>query len=75
MSWAVHVTCMGEMRSAYNILVGKYKGKRPLGRLSIDRKIVLEWEWEGANELIWFRTGITGRLQALVNTVMNARFP
>jgi hypothetical protein len=27
-----HVTCMGEMRKAYNILVGKPEGKRPLGR-------------------------------------------
>jgi hypothetical protein len=27
-----HVAWMGEMRNAYNILVGKPKGKRPLGR-------------------------------------------
>jgi hypothetical protein len=26
------VTLMGEMRNAYNILVGKSEGKRPLGR-------------------------------------------
>jgi hypothetical protein len=30
------------MRSAYNILVGKPEGKRPLGRLGIDGKIILE---------------------------------
>jgi hypothetical protein len=29
MKWAVHVACMGEMRKAYNILVGKPEGKRP----------------------------------------------
>jgi hypothetical protein len=28
--WARHVACMGEMRNAYNILVGKPEGKRPL---------------------------------------------
>jgi hypothetical protein len=27
-----HVACLGEMRNAYNILVGKLKRKRPLGR-------------------------------------------
>jgi hypothetical protein len=26
----MHVACMGEMRNAYNILVGKPEGKRPL---------------------------------------------
>jgi hypothetical protein len=29
---AGHVTRMGEMRNAYNILVGKPEGKRPQGR-------------------------------------------
>jgi hypothetical protein len=32
MRWAGHVACMGEVRSAYNILVGKPEGRRPLGR-------------------------------------------
>jgi hypothetical protein len=27
MRWAGHVTCMGEMRNAYSILVGKREGK------------------------------------------------
>jgi hypothetical protein len=26
-----HVACMGEMRSAYKILIGKPEGKRPHG--------------------------------------------
>jgi hypothetical protein len=30
--WAWHVARMGEMRNAYNILIGKPEGKRPLGR-------------------------------------------
>jgi hypothetical protein len=30
--WTGHVACMGEMRNAYSILVGKPEGKRPLGR-------------------------------------------
>jgi hypothetical protein len=32
MSWAGHVTCMGEGRNVYRVLVGKPKGKRPLER-------------------------------------------
>jgi hypothetical protein len=27
-----HVACMGEMRNAYNIWVGKPEGKKPLGK-------------------------------------------
>jgi hypothetical protein len=32
MRWAGHVTRTGEKRNAYRLLVGKPKGKRPLGR-------------------------------------------
>jgi hypothetical protein len=32
MRLAVHVTCIGEKRNAYRILVGMREGKRPLGR-------------------------------------------
>jgi hypothetical protein len=30
--WLAHVARMGEKRNAYRLLVGKPKGKRPLGR-------------------------------------------
>jgi hypothetical protein len=30
--WVGQVAHMGEMRSAYNVLVGKLEGKKPLGR-------------------------------------------
>jgi len=32
MRWAGHVARMGEERGAYRVLVGKPKGKRPMGR-------------------------------------------
>jgi len=32
MKWAGHVARMGQMRNSFTILVGKPKGKRPLGR-------------------------------------------
>jgi hypothetical protein len=33
MRWAGHVASMGEVRGAYNILVGRPEGRRLLGRL------------------------------------------
>jgi hypothetical protein len=32
MRWAGHLACMGEKMNACRILVGKPKGKRPVGR-------------------------------------------
>jgi hypothetical protein len=32
MRWAGLVACMGEKREVYKVLVGKPKGKKPLGR-------------------------------------------
>jgi len=31
MRWVGPVACMGEKRNVYRVLVGKPKGKRPLG--------------------------------------------
>jgi hypothetical protein len=52
MELAEKISHMGQMKSAYNILVGKSEGKRPLGRpgrrmedIRIDiRKIICEFE-------------------------------
>jgi hypothetical protein len=41
--WAGHVARMGNKRDAYRVLVGRPGGKRPLGRLRHDRKIILKW--------------------------------
>jgi hypothetical protein len=59
MKWAGHVAQMGEMINAYNILVGKPEGKRPL---KADEKI-LEWFFEKQGgmvwtECIWLRIGL-----------------
>jgi hypothetical protein len=32
MRWTEPVGCMGQIRNAYSILVGKFERKRPLGR-------------------------------------------
>jgi hypothetical protein len=34
MRWVGHIACMGEMETAYSILVGKPEGRGPLGRPS-----------------------------------------
>jgi len=38
MRWAGNVTRMGERRGVYRVLVGRPKGKRPLGRLGRRRE-------------------------------------
>jgi hypothetical protein len=69
---------MEEVRCAYNILVGRPEGRRPLGR---PRR-----RWEDSIKMdlreIWFGdvdwidlAQDRDRLRALVNTVMNLRVP
>jgi hypothetical protein len=78
MRWAGHVASMGEVRGAYNILVGRPEGRRPLRR---PRR-----RWEGNIKMDLRKIGFGGvdcihwaqdrdRWRALVNTVMNLRVP
>jgi hypothetical protein len=78
MRWAGHVARMGEVRGAYNILVGRPEGRRPLGRR--------RHRWQGNNKMDLWEIGFgdvdwiqwaqdRDRWRALVNTVMNLRVP
>jgi hypothetical protein len=74
MRWVGHVACMGEIRNAYNILVGKPEGKKPHGRHRH------KWEYNvrmGLREIVWegmdwmHLAQDRDQWQALVNVVMN----
>ena len=77
MRWAGHVARMGEMTRSCRILVGDLRERDHLEVLGIDWRIILKWifmkwdrdmEW---NDMAQKRE----RWLALVNVVMNIRFP
>jgi hypothetical protein len=78
MRWAGHVAHMGEVRGAYNILVGRPEGRRPLGRprRRWEDNIKMDLREIGFGDVDWIHwTQDRDRWQALVNTVMNLRVP
>jgi hypothetical protein len=78
MRWVGHVASMGEVRGAYNILVGRPEGRRPLGRPRCrwEDKIKLDLREIGFGDVDWIQWAQDrDRWQALVNTVMNLRVP
>jgi hypothetical protein len=78
MRWAGHVARMGEVRGAYNILVGRPKGRGPLGRprRRWDDNIKMDLREVGFGGVDWIHLAQDrDRWRALVNTVMNLRVP
>jgi hypothetical protein len=78
MRWAWYVTRMGDVRGAYNILVGRPEGRRPLGRprrrwednIKMD---LMEIMFGDVDWIHWAQD--RDRWRALVNTVMNLQVP
>jgi hypothetical protein len=69
---------MGEVRGAYNILVGRPEGKRPLGRprRRWEDNIKMYLREIGFEDVDWIHWAQDrDRWRALVNTVMNLRVP
>jgi hypothetical protein len=78
MRWAGHVGRMGEARGAYNILVGRLEGRRPLGRprRRWEDNIKMDLRAIGFGDVDWIHLARDrDRWWAVVNTVMNLRVP
>jgi hypothetical protein len=78
MRWAGHVARMGEVRGAYNILVGRPEGSRPLGRprRRWEDNIKMDIREIGFGDVDWIHLAQgRDRSRALVKTVMNLRVP
>jgi hypothetical protein len=78
MRWVGHVGRMGEKRNAYNVLVGRPEGMRPLGRPRrrfVD-KIRMDLVEVGWGDEDWIGLAQDrGRWRALVGSVLNLRVP
>jgi ribosome biogenesis protein Nip4 len=69
---------MGEVRGAYNILVGKPEERRPLRRprRRWEDNIKMDLGEIGFGDVVWIHLAQDrDRWQALVNTVMSLRVP
>jgi hypothetical protein len=78
MRWAGLVARMGEVRGAYNILVGRPEGRRPLGRprRRWEDNIKMDLREIGFGDVDWINSAQDrDTWRALVNTVMNLRVP
>jgi len=53
MRWEGHVARMGERRGVYRVLVGKPEGKRPLGRIVVDGRILIRWIFRTLDAGVW----------------------
>jgi hypothetical protein len=75
MRLAGHVARMGEVRVAYNILVGRPEGRRPLGpRRRLEDNIKMDLREIGFGDVDFIHLAQDRDMwQALVNTVMNLR--
>jgi hypothetical protein len=78
MRWAGHVAHIGEERKVYKVLVGKPKGKRPLGRprRSWEYGIRMDLREIGLGCVDWIRLAQgRDRWRAVVSAVMNLLAP
>jgi len=78
MRWAGHVARIGERRGIFRVFVRKPGGKRPLGRprRRWEDNIKMDLQEVGCGIMYWIELAqYKDRWRALVNGVMNHRFP
>jgi hypothetical protein len=78
MRWEGHVVRMGEVRGAYNILVGRLEGRRTLARprRRWEDNIKMDLGETGFGDVDWIHlVQDRDRWRALVNMVMSLRVP
>jgi hypothetical protein len=78
MRWVGHIARVGKLRNAYKIFVGKYEGKRSLGkpRRIWEDNIRMGLKEIGWEDVDWMHVAEDrDRWRAVVNTVMNLRVP
>ena len=78
LKWAGHVARIEEGRSAFKILTGKPRGKRPLGRhrRRWEENIRMDFEEIGINSGNWvYSAQDRNYWTALVNAALNLRVP
>jgi hypothetical protein len=74
MRWAGNIACMGEIRKAYKIVVGKPEGKRPLGspRHSWEDNIRMDLMEIGWENVLWIHLAQDkDQWWTTVKTIMN----
>ena len=74
--WA-GIRTYGGKRGAYDILMRKLQGKRPIGKPQVNGRRILKWifeKWDGGMD--WINVAHNrDRWRALVNVVMNLQVP
>jgi hypothetical protein len=76
MRWEGHAARMGEMKNAYNILIGRHEGKRPLGRhrRRLEHNNIMDLREIGWESVDWIHLAQDrDQWRAVVNTVINLR--
>jgi len=78
MKWAGHVAHMGERRGVYRVVVGKFEGRRPIGRPRHrwEDNIKMDLQEVRCRGMDWIVLSQgRDRWQAIVNAVLNLQVP